>query len=1117
MQLRLTLVDSRPGSSGTSTELLVDASPQATFGELRPHLDAVLGFQSSTSREGIPSAVGYEIDGRRLADEASMGSAPLLRGAVVAACSPLRPRMPSGGGGLVQLRVVGGAGAGESIPLARGEHIIGRSASCSVRLHDAGVSRAHSALHVTDGSITVLDLEPANTSILDGRALPGGGTTLMPGSLLRLGSTTVSLRQPSIPPVPHGIRAGRLLVHVRPRFVPSISNAQVDLPEEPRRPEGHRLPLLTSLVPLVLSGALALAMRSPLMLLFALMSPVLLLGQWWSDQRHGRLSHRRLLRQHHERLLEVEAEVEAAIKVEARLRHTEQPDLALLMELVEQRGARLWERRPADDDWLVLRVGTSTQPSRLVFTGAARDKQPVVPQVPAAVDLQGVGVVGISGSRSAALSVAGCLLAQAASWHSPRYLRVVLLSASHRDATDWRWARWLPHLLGADESASTASIADGPRFGRILTLLRARLEDGNAEHVPGPPVTGAGVHRGAPPTDTLVVLDGARRLRTVPGMADLLRLGPGRGMAFICVEEDGASLPSETAAIVEVDEVLPRARLRLPDEFLDDVTPDLPSAPWLERMGRLLAPLSDATPDAGAEAIVPSIGFRQLHRERGLDPLDPGALAAAWTDASGSPRALLGRTASGPLEIDLTRDGPHVLVGGTTGSGKSELLQSLVAGLAVTNRPDDLSFVLIDYKGGAAFRECARLPHTVGLVTDLDEHLTVRALASLTAELRRRERLLAAAEAKDLDAYRARRGRPGADLPRLARLVIVVDEFKMLADELPDFVAGLVRIAATGRSLGVHLVLATQRPAGIVTGDMRANISLRISLRVRDRADSEDVIECADAALLGDPVPGRAYLRAGGGALVGFQTAHVGAIVRPATQQALSVSVVDEPGRRPLHPAESAHGNESAQDLRPVVSGDADAKRLDPVTELASFVEVAGETANALGSVAPTSPWLPQLPAWVSLADLGVEAAPADPTPIGLVDLPHEQRQGVATWDPLRDGHIGVIGGPRSGRTTLVRTLVTGLAERHGPMRPAHPGARGHSRCTLRAHGPAPRRIRRRHERAAVAAQGGPAARRGDFHRLERARPATARRPRHRRLGGGRGGARRPHGGWVRG
>ncbi|HET8987482.1 MAG TPA: FtsK/SpoIIIE domain-containing protein, partial [Humibacillus sp.] len=838
MRLRLSLIDSRSTSVPEPMDLLVDAPEGATFGDLRHELMSLVGLHRDPGPEGD---VQFEVEGARLADDTVLGMPPLLRGAVVVAAPPRPSRMQSGSVGLADLRIVGGPGAGRTVSLGRGDHVVGRSTSCPVRLDDVGVSRAHCLLTVGDGEITVRDLHPANPSCLDGEQLPPGGAPLTAGATLRVGSTTLELRPRSMATVPHGIRAGRVMAHVRPRFASQAPLVQIHVPEEPRRPEGHRLPLLASVAPLVLSAALALAMHSPVMMLFALMSPVLLLGQWWSDRRHGRQSQRRLLRQHRLELEEVAHQIDRALRAETRQRRAEHPDLSLVLELVDQRGPRLWERREGDDDWFVLRIGTATQPSRIVRTGAPIGEHPVVADVPALVDLRDTSVLGITGPRRQSLAVAGSLVAQSAAWLSPRRARIVLLTGSGVRTSDWAWARLLPHVLAeqSGEIACEASTLDSSGLAALIASLKAAID----ERAAGAQSSTIRPTRGHPQDttsmiDLLVVLDGARELRSVAGVADLLRLGPALGVAFLCLDDDRSFLPAETAAVVELDDRGVRATLTLPGCVVTDVTPDLPDPSWLEHLGRRLAPLCDATPDDQQAALPSNVGFRELHRAKGLDPLDAADLADAWQQPADAPRALLGLTAAGPHEIDLARDGPHALIGGTTGSGKSELLQALVAGLAATHRPDDVGFVLIDYKGGAAFRDCARLPHTLGLVTDLDEHLTARALASLTAELRRRERLLAEAGAKDLEAYRHLMTEPGSDRPRLARLVIVVDEFKRLADELADFVNGLVRIAATGRSLGVHLVLATQRPAGIITGDMRANVSLRICLRVRDRADS---------------------------------------------------------------------------------------------------------------------------------------------------------------------------------------------------------------------------------------------------------------------------------------
>ncbi len=320
-------------------------------------------------------------------------------------------------------------------------------------------------------------------------------------------------------------------------------------------------------------------------------------------------------------------------------------------------------------------------------------------------------------------------------------------------------------------------------------------------------------------------------------------------------------------------------------------------------------------------------------------------IVAGWATRGMSTQAVVGVSLDGPFALDLRRDGPHDLIAGTTGSGKSELLQTLIASLAVANRPEAMTLVLVDYKGGSAFAECARLPHTVGMVTDLDAALVSRALESLGAELRRREHRLAEAGKKDLEAYVDKRGRD-ATLPAMPRLLIVIDEFASLARELPDFVSGLVNIAQRGRSLGIHLILATQRPSGVVSPEIRANTNLRIALRVTDTSESSDVIDAPDAARIATANPGRAYVRLGHSALVPFQSARVGGKA-PGRRAAVAAP----PFVAPLNAA--AFGGPA-----PVRPREAAARDVVPVTDLAELVAAIRAAVEQLELPAQPSPWL---------------------------------------------------------------------------------------------------------------------------------------------------------------
>ena len=306
----------------------------------------------------------------------------------------------------------------------------------------------------------------------------------------------------------------------------------------------------------------------------------------------------------------------------------------------------------------------------------------------------------------------------------------------------------------------------------------------------------------------------------------------------------------------------------------------------------------------------------------------------------------------GPVDVDLVDDGPHAIVGGTTGSGKSALLTAWLLALAAAHPPSRLTMLLVDCKGGAAFDPLLGLPHVAGVVTDLDAEEAERAVASLAAELRRREQALRDARAADSAA---------AGLPRL---LVVVDEYRALVERSPALAALFGDLAARGRSLGVHLVLCTQRPGGSVRDDVLANCSIRLCLRVQDPGDSRAVVGTDAAARLGRESVGAAVL----------------AIDRP---RRVRVPVVDADGvARAVAAIRAAHPGSGTD-----------------------------------------RPWLPSLPERVALP-----AAPAGLVPLGLLDLPEQQRQPVLAWAARERPRLLILGDAGSGRTTALHVAALGLA-----------------------------------------------------------------------------------------
>ena len=341
-------------------------------------------------------------------------------------------------------------------------------------------------------------------------------------------------------------------------------------------------------------------------------------------------------------------------------------------------------------------------------------------------------------------------------------------------------------------------------------------------------------------------------------------------------------------------------------------------------------------------------------------------------------RVVVGLAEDGPFELDLAV-GPHALVAGTSGSGKSEFLLAWLTALARAYGPDRVAFLLVDFKGGAAFEPVSDLPHVTGVVTDLDEPEAGRAVASIRAELRRREQVLRAAGVRDLAGLDV-----GIELPRL---VVVVDEFQAMVERFPDLGAVIADVAARGRSLGVHLVLASQRPNGVVREQVTANCGIRISLRVLHRADSTAIVGSDAAAMIPPGRPGRAVADPGDGRTVGFQSAFADAA---AIEHARSDHAEADRPRRPW---------------------------LDPLPRVVTLDSVEAVLAHGRPARSPAA---------------GTDGRDLDAIVLGVADDPDRQRRVAIEWRPVRDGALAVLGAPGSGRTGLLDALAEQVERRSG-------------------------------------------------------------------------------------
>ncbi len=746
----------------------------------------------------------------------------------------------------------------------------------------------------------------------------------------------------------------------------------LDLADE----EGDQVAVGFPLASLLTSGVTAVVAAvffSPIFAVLAAVSALGLIGRWLASVVGRRRARKR--REHTRRHTSAiwRSRVQGWIEAEtASRRETAKDPTRLLRAIAGERSP--WSDRLEPDGALELTIGRGDVD---VPVDCADARPPEHLGEPTTVTLHQVPItaavadgLAVCGDRSDLLACSRWLVASTVAAIGPADLGVVIVTTADR-CVDWDWLKWVPSLeacIVVDVDSDGALLELASREVPVLVVV-----DGAEPLAPGPL---ARVMAGRIGVVRLLWLGAAE---DVPGgCRDRLELAPGGGARFVRAGHD-------------------TSRLEWHGLDLDEA----------ELVARWLAPFVDPEVDDVGGRLPSNVSIGEI--------CEVDAAQAAWRRAT--PRALMapiGIDADGVHMIDLVADGPHCLAAGTTGSGKSELLRTLVVGLAAGQPPDLVTFVLIDFKGGGAFDAVGELPHVAAVVTDLDSAEASRALRGLRAELLDREHRLRDMECSDIADTDRRHSRA------FGRLVVVIDEFAALADELPDFLDGLVDVARRGRSLGVHLVLATQRPSGVVTGQIRANTNLRICLRVQDRADSADVIDRPDAALL-PLVPGRAVVQRGGGASEVVQVAQIG-----LTSSTTSVE------RFVVHPAVPA--SESERSAIDVIDRWA-SNRFELLDDRSTETTVARivRAARASGHGRTSPPWRQHLQAVGFPVDRGDVSMMADQeVAIGLLDDPDRRRVVPMSWDPGRDGLL-IVGVDEKEIAASAAVAVAALLDRGDP------------------------------------------------------------------------------------
>ncbi|WP_339177701.1 type VII secretion protein EssC [Oceanobacillus sp. FSL W7-1293] len=718
------------------------------------------------------------------------------------------------------------------------------------------------------------------------------------------------------------------------------------------------------------------------------------------------------------------------------------PNVTQIRQMAKDVDARIYEKTLFHHDFLNYRVGLGKVDLsfEIDFKDEEFDKEKdelvdasrelhsqyrEIENVPVVTSLMN-GPVGYIGSRHLVLEQLQLLVMQTALFHSYHDLQFITIFPEE-EKKEWEWMRWLPHasLQGVNirgfvyhERSRDQVLHSLYQILKERQLVLDEKSNKNEKTYFTP-------HYLVLITDEKIILDHT--------IMEFFNEDPSElGVSLVFVQDVMQSLPEHVTTVIDVRDVKSGNILLEEGELVNKhFTMDhFPKDFHKEDVSRALAPLNHL--QSLKNSIPESVTFLEMY---GVEKVEELAIARRWQvnetyKSLAVPLGLRGKDDIVNLNLHEKAHGPHGLVAGTTGSGKSEIIQSYIISLAVNFHPHEVAFLLIDYKGGGMANLFKNMPHLLGTITNLDNLQAMRALASIKAELKKRQRLFGEHDVNHINQYQ-KLFKQGKATEAMPHLFLISDEFAELKSEQPDFMKELVSTARIGRSLGIHLILATQKPSGVVDEQIWSNSKFKLALKVQNKSDSNEILKTPDAAEI--TLPGRSYLQVGNNEIYElFQSAWSGAdyvLDKGGGEQVdTTIYAINELGQYEIL-TEDLSGLDKKESIEKVP------------TELEAVIDYMQDYAEELEIESLPRPWLPPLPERVFADDLhpvNFEEAWLEPKKplhamVTLLDQPELQAQEPHTLNLTKDGHIAVFSSPGYGKSTFLQSLIMDLVKQHNP------------------------------------------------------------------------------------